>query len=104
LVASARKIMGLTQKEFGVEIGRPQSLVSKYEHGFVEPPGHVVMRCMNILNNARRSEVSSSDVARIVEARLEAPGYSKLRGLLVELIETISSIQTSCQMESRKDF
>lgn len=83
--------MGLTQSEFGARIGRPQSLVSKYERGQVEPPGRVVMHCMNILNAAVRPEASSQYVAALVETRLHEPAFSKLRTILVDLIENAST-------------
>lgn len=92
LISSARKLTGLTQAQFGDRIGRPQSLVSKYERGQVEPPGRVVMHCMNILNAAPRPEVSSQYVAALVETHLHEPTFSKLRAILVDLIENASLV------------
>lgn len=92
VVASARQRMGLNQIEFGKLIGRGQSLVSKYERSQVQPPGPVIMQCMNILSEgqATRTEASSAEVARLVETHLKGPQFSILRTALVGLIESIS--------------
>lgn len=88
LVRKARKLKGLTQAEFGAAIDRPQSLVSKYERGLVEPPGHVVMHCMNILGSLR-ADVSPEDVARLVRAKLSSPDHAPIRIALANFIESI---------------
>lgn len=92
IVSNARQSMGLNQIEFGKVIGRGQSLVSKYERSLVQVPGPVVMHCVNILSQgkAQGEAASSSEVARLVEARLEGPQFSKLRAALIELIESVS--------------
>ena len=92
-VASARKTLKLTQGIFGQMIGRGQSLVSKYENGKVDPPWCVVMQCMKILggSQAPEGEISSSEVAQLVESRLEGPQFSRLRTALVRLIESVSA-------------
>lgn len=92
IVSKARKTMMLNQIDFGKVIGRGQSLVSKYERSQVQPPGAVVMKCMNILSESQVSgaAASSAEVARLVEARLAAPEFSKLRTALVDLIESVS--------------
>ena len=50
LVNSARRKLGLNQKEFACYIGKSQGVVSRYESGAVEPPGEVIMHCMHILS------------------------------------------------------
>lgn len=49
LVRSARQKVGLNQSNFGKMIDRSQAVVSKYEAGTVQPPGDVIMHCINIL-------------------------------------------------------
>lgn len=49
IVKQARLLRGLTQGDFGAEIGRNQGVISKYEAGRVKPPGDVIIHCMNIL-------------------------------------------------------
>lgn len=45
----ARKIAGMSQFDFGNEIGKSQSVVSKYEKGLADPPPEVVSHCMTIV-------------------------------------------------------
>lgn len=94
IVASARKKLKLKQDAFGQLIGRGQSLVSKYETGKVDPPAFVVMHCMNILSagQALEGDVSSIEVARLVESRLEGPQFSKIRAAIVSLVECVSVV------------
>jgi transcriptional regulator with XRE-family HTH domain len=89
LVKRARKIRGLTQAEFGLEIHRPQSLVSKYERGTVEPPGHIVIHCMTIVGDTAETMPSTTDVARLIESRLGSSEFDDLRSALVRLIESV---------------
>lgn len=92
IIRKAREFTGLNQEEFGQKIGRPQSLVSKYERGMVEPPGHVVIHCMTILKGVEGgSKVSSTEVAQIIEKRLKSPRYAKLRMVLAELVNNIAA-------------
>jgi transcriptional regulator with XRE-family HTH domain len=92
IVLNARKAKGLSQADFGEMIERGQSLVSKYERSLVEPPGSVVMKCMNILceGPVTGRVASSTEVASLVAIRLAAPQFSKLRTALVDLIESVS--------------
>jgi transcriptional regulator with XRE-family HTH domain len=92
LVRTARKNKGLTQSEFAEELGRAQSLVSKYERGDVEPPGSVVMHCMNIVRPIQPPlslTATATDVARLVDSRLSSSEYEGLRSALIRLIESV---------------
>ena len=97
IVRNARKLKGLTQAQFGDELGRGQSLVSKYEKGLVEPPGEVVMHCMTISGGA--APISPEDVARLVAQRLGAPEFAKLRAAIGVLIQ---SVPTPTQKRKKK--
>lgn len=90
LIKKARKIRGLTQIEFGEEIDRPQSLVSKYERGEADPPSHVIIHCMTILGNQEAAEASAKDIADLVQRRLSAPEFAHFRSALMTLLETVA--------------
>ncbi|GHD68913.1 hypothetical protein GCM10007164_11210 [Luteimonas padinae] len=49
LVSAARSLLGLSQRDFGRQLGKSQGLISKYESGHVVPPAAVVIHCMHIL-------------------------------------------------------
>ena len=91
LVKKARKIRGMTQVLFAAELRCAQSLVSKYERGNVEPPGGVVIHCMNIVRPSPlpQATASTADVAKLVESRLGATEYDELRSALALLIESV---------------
>lgn len=89
LLKKARKIRGLTQAEFGTELGKPQSLVSKYERGAVDPPGQVIIHCVTIVGGLEQTAVSSKDIASLIESRLGTPEFDDLRTALVKLIESV---------------
>jgi transcriptional regulator with XRE-family HTH domain len=87
LIKNARKLRGLTQAKFGAQFGRGQSLVSKYEKGLVEPPGEIIMHCMTITRG--EDAMSPQDVARLIEQRLGAPEFAKLRSAIGTLIQSV---------------
>jgi transcriptional regulator with XRE-family HTH domain len=93
IILNTRKIMRLSQTAFGAKYGFKQSAVSKFEKGRVSPPGWLVLRCIDVLKGAQGSggEFSSREVAQLVESRLQGPQFSKLRAVLVDLIESISA-------------
>lgn len=90
LIRQARQKTGLTQSQFGELLGRPQSVVSKYERGLVEPPGGVVIQCMNMLNRVN-ADRSADDVARLVKARLNDTKHATVRNAIVEIIESLGA-------------
>jgi len=96
LVRQARTIKGLTQSEFAAELGRAQSLVSKYERGNVEPPGSVVMHCVNIVRPPHMTQsapiATATELAGVVESRLSSSEYDELRSALVMLIESVPAL------------
>jgi transcriptional regulator with XRE-family HTH domain len=93
IIINARKSMKLSQTAFGAEYGFKQSAVSKFEKGRVSPPGWLVLRCIEVIKGAQGfgGEFSSRDVAQLVESRLQGPQFSKLRAVLVDLIESLSA-------------
>lgn len=90
LVRSARASSGLTQAEFGRLLKRPQSVISKYERGLVDPPGTVIIHCMNLLGPSPK-DLSAHEVARIVEAKLAGPEFAAIRHVIVDLVNGVSA-------------
>lgn len=72
LVRRARHTLDLNQGEFAAILGKSQAVVSRYEQGSVDPPGEVVMRCVQILggvSSAPQTQVSSwSELQAALEA------------------------------------
>jgi transcriptional regulator with XRE-family HTH domain len=89
LVKNARKIRGLSQERFAAELGKRQSLVSKYERGLVEPPGEVVIHCVTITRGEAEQAVSPDSVANLVRERLAEPEFARLRAAIALLIESV---------------
>jgi transcriptional regulator with XRE-family HTH domain len=89
LVKTARKIRGLSQEEFAAELGKQQSLVSKYERGLVDPPGDVVIHCVTITRGEADQAVSPDSVAQLVQERLGEPEFARLRSAIAVLIESM---------------
>ncbi|MBL8261060.1 MAG: helix-turn-helix transcriptional regulator [Xanthomonadaceae bacterium] len=74
LVLRARTMLGLTQQEFGLRIGKSQGLVSKYEGGRVVPPARVVIHCVNVLNGSgppKEADPKGWDAVHVALAQLQ---------------------------------
>lgn len=97
IVLSARKYMKLSQTVFGEKYGYAQSAVSKYEKGRVPVPASLVLECMKILEVAptREIEISSHEVAKLIESCLQGPQFSRLRAVLADLIKSLSAVPGS---------
>jgi transcriptional regulator with XRE-family HTH domain len=61
IVSLARNCAGFSQEDFGREIGKSQSVVSKYEKGLADPPAGVISHCVNILMGAKGAPSTSLD-------------------------------------------
>lgn len=72
LVRRARLKLELNQGAFARVLGKSQAVVSRYEQGSVDPPGKVVMHCVQILggiNPGPQTQVSSwSELQAALEA------------------------------------
>jgi len=87
VVKKARVICSLTQKEFAKLLGRAQSEVSKYERNLVDPPGSLIMHCMNIIDS--RVEILTPSVDSIIEKLndgFNSPKYAMARSLIMGII------------------
>lgn len=72
LVKRARQRLDLNQGDFAGILGKSQAVVSRYEQGSVDPPGSVIMHCVQILGGispASQTQVSSwSELQAALEA------------------------------------
>jgi len=78
----------LSQQEFGIEIGKNQGVVSRYESGEVAPPGDVIMHCMHILEPPIAGSAAPSGLAPPVEFAMQA-----IRGALTAMIEAVDNLE-----------
>jgi len=90
IVRQARKKLHLNQKDFAVQIGKTQSVLSRYESGSVEPPSRIIMHCMNILNTDPAPENTDSVDEIIQKIRaLNGDQFSKIRKALNILLDEL---------------
>ena len=89
IVRKAREFKGLSQQEFGRQIGRTQTVVSKYERGETPVPGEIVIQCMSLLGVLDEVSPSADDVAELVRTVLGDPKKSKLRRAVAGLVRSI---------------
>lgn len=88
VIRYARNVSGLTQKEFGKSLGRTQGEISKYERGTVDPPGSIIIHCMNILT-AAGCPLEAPSVDRIVSLmreRFHLPEYAMARAIIMRIM------------------
>ena len=91
IVKRARLFSGLSQLEFAQQIGRSQTVVSKYERGGTAIPSEIVMRCMVLLGLLNGMQAPSADeVAKLVRESLNDPNLSDVRRALAELVKSIT--------------
>jgi transcriptional regulator with XRE-family HTH domain len=67
LVGRARRKLGMKQKHFAEKLGKSQGVVSRYEKGEVEPPGEVIMHCMQILGTSKSVSDSPQALEDLVQ-------------------------------------
>jgi ribosome-binding protein aMBF1 (putative translation factor) len=92
LVGQARHRKGLSQANFGKLFNKSQGEISRYESGEVCPPSEILMHCMHELGlvTTQEPEVSSMQLAKLVEKRLTGEKHRLTRKLLLELIERLA--------------
>lgn len=88
IIKSARFKVGMTQKKFAEVLGRTQSEVSKYERDLVDPPGSLVIHCMNILGVGQEAMHSPSidNIIDKLRAGYSSPNHAMLRSLIMGII------------------
>lgn len=88
IVRQARMVSGLTQNQFAKSIHRTQGEVSKYENGMVDPPGSIIMHCMNIIQ-AEGASFQAPSVDTIIgklRGAFDAPKHAVARHLIMTII------------------
>lgn len=86
------------QKDFAKRVGSKQSLISKYENGFVSPPSELLIQCMNIYiqeNNIRNEyideEITTNTLVQLVQSLLCGKEQEYKRQLVAKLIKILST-------------
>lgn len=86
------------QKDFARRVGSRQSLISKYENGFVSPPSDLLIQCMNIYMRKKviqeeglNKEVSTNILVGLVESLLGGDDQEQQRRIVANLIKIISN-------------
>ena len=88
IVKKAREKSGLTQKEFAKLLCRAQSEVSKYERSMVDPPGSIIIHCMNIINGGQVDLLAPSldNIMEKLKEWLNSPRHAIARSLIMSII------------------
>lgn len=85
VVRDAKLATGLNQTDFAKILGKSQGLVSKYLNGTVQPKADVIIHCMNILSeNKKTSDSYELLVAEVV--KLKGSDSKELRKALLSVI------------------
>ncbi|MFW1747284.1 helix-turn-helix domain-containing protein [Acinetobacter guillouiae] len=86
------------QKDFAKRVGSKQSLISKYENGFVSPPSELLIQCMNIYMRKKAIQeesltkgVSTNILVGLVESLLGGDDQEQQRRIVANLIKIISN-------------
>lgn len=86
------------QKDFAKRFGSRQSLISKYENGFVSPPSELLIQCMNIYMQKNTSneanifrEVSTETLVNLVQSLLGGKEQEQNRQIVAKLIKSLST-------------
>jgi len=83
IIRQARLFLKLNQKDFAEQLGKTQSVLSRYESGDVQVPSNIVMHCMHILNKDSTPNNSDSMKEIILKIRtLDGDQHRKLREAL----------------------
>lgn len=88
IIKEARLKCGLTQKKFAKRLGKAQSEISKYERGSVDPPGSIIIHCMNIIEGNKHL-LASPSVESIIERLkkgFDSPHHALARSLIMTII------------------
>ena len=85
------EVLGQSQAEFGLSVGRTQAVVSKYESGSTEVPGDVVMHCVNTmqLKLAVQRPPTEAELIGAVKRTLSGKKKASLRRALFALLQEL---------------
>lgn len=95
LIREARR--GMSQRAFAQAIGATQSMVSRYESGVSSPPATVLNACMQLMHqsDAHAEVISAEQLASKVVRRLGKPGHARLRFVIAQLIDGVTTTSSS---------
>lgn len=86
IVMEARTSLNESQRAFAARLGTAQSLVCKYERGYVSPPAEILIHCMNLLQMHSRS-VSPDELIALVRTHLSGDQMAAARQAVAKLIQ-----------------
>lgn len=90
IVKAARERQGLTQVTFAKAIGRSQTEVSRYESGQVDPPGGLLMHCLQALGVIGAvADVSAEDLAFRIRSEFSSPNKESTRAAVWQLLDVL---------------
>lgn len=79
--------MGQTQTEFALEVSSHQSLISKYERDLIDPPGALLIRCVNMIGPANTpAPVTEHRLVQLIRERLSGAEHAAARAAIAALI------------------
>lgn len=88
IVKRARRRRGQTQAAFACDLGRSQAEVSRYESGQIDPPGAVLMYCLNVIGwVGEDTTVSASKLAERIRRELKPNAKQRVRAAIWELLD-----------------
>ena len=87
IIREARGTM--SQAEFARRLGKSQGLISKYERGSVSPPSTTLEKCMKILEDKNKDEVSSAFLAMRIKKELNDPQFAYARKTIAALLDSL---------------
>lgn len=88
LVRQARELTDETQVEFAMRMGVSQSLLSKYERGYVAPPSPMLVQCLELLHLVP-VKVSQEQLLELVRSRLRGEEMAAVRTAIAAVIASI---------------
>jgi transcriptional regulator with XRE-family HTH domain len=88
IIKEARKKKGFTQSKFAKFLNRAQSEVSKYERGLVDPPGSIIIHCMNIIkrDHVELLEPTIENIIEKLNDGFNSPRHAMARSLIMGII------------------
>lgn len=89
IIKQAFEIYGKSQKDFGLQIGKNQSQISKYLNGELCPPSDSIIHCLNIIHGEGEitEHCPATAVLQSKIKKLSGERHTKLRKALNTMID-----------------